>query len=171
VNPSGEKIAIGLQKMVDKVKKRWYIQVQDVKNRLVQNINIPEPVQGLRFIQEENSLIILSAGGVRVVKLDNIESLPKLIPLPSGHYIPGPGRVFYKSGKLLVVTEHTSIRQKGTNVWYLFAADPESAEMKQVAEGSRVRSHRSPGFSISSELGAREWPVLVTIQSVMDLNF
>lgn len=75
------------------------------------------------------------------------------------------------SGKLLVITERTSIRQKGTNVWYLFAADPESAEMKQVAEGSRVRSRRSPSFSMSSELGAREWPVLVTTQSVMDLNF
>lgn len=171
VNPSGEKIAIGLQQMVGKVKKRWYVQVQDLKSQLIQNINIPEPVQGLRFIQEENSLIILSAGGVRVVKLDNIESLPKLVPLPSGHYIPGPGRVFYMSGKLLVVTERASIRQKGTNVWYLFAADPERAEMKQVAEGARVRSRRSPGFSMSSELGAREWPVLVTIQSVMDLNF
>lgn len=170
ISPSGKLMAAGFEKTVEKSQKQWSVRIQDYSGQIIRSFNLPKVIQGLRIMPDENTLLISVSGGVYVVHLDKDVKLEKPVRLPSGFYIVSPGRIFFKSGKLIAVAEKPSKMQRGTSMWSLFLADMEEMEFKMVEEGETVKSRGSPGLSMSKEFGAEEWPSLVTPKSFKRLS-
>jgi len=169
VDTEGNTVVIAYEAPARKAEPRWHIEVVGRNAEVRAHIPLTEAVQGLRLADDGRVLLVLVPGGVRVFAADG-KRMVDLVRLPVGHYIAGPGRIHWRAGQLLAVTEQPVPTRKGSNTWYLASADPGAKEFRILAKGAVVKSRGSPAFSMAPELGAKEWPVLVVPEHIIKIN-
>jgi hypothetical protein len=169
VDADGQTIAVAYEDAAQKTGLRWQIQVFDRKAGVKAQIPLSDAVQGLRLAGDDPVLLVLVPGGVRVFSVDG-KRVIDMVRLPVDHYLAGPGRLYWRGGQLLAVTEQPVPTRKGSNTWYLVNAESGAKEFRVLAKGAVVKSRGSPAFSMAPELGAKEWPVLVVPEQVIKIN-
>ncbi len=166
----GTRIAYVTSKNKRTAKPVWDVYVENIKGEILDKFDMAEPVQGIRFIDENDTLVLLCLGGIRFFPLGEEQKLSPLFKVPEGYYIPDAGHIYLKSDKIFVVAEQSLQESKGWHRWALFSIDLNSGKSKLIREGEEILSRKSPALSISKELGAKELPVLVTPQKLIDFE-
>lgn len=168
----GKHRAYATQTRTNTGKSKFTLQIEKINGKRVWSSEFSRPIQSLRFSDEGKSLVVLSLGGVQLIKLSAEIQLSELYKIPNGYHVPGAGRIQIKSNNIFLVCEKPIKQNKGWNQWDLFKIDIKSGKTEKIKDGKKILNRHSPALSLSSEFGAIDLPVLVTPTKIIkfDLN-
>lgn len=172
VNANGKRIAYATQARTNTAKSRFTLHIEKVNGERVWTSDFYRLIQSLRFSEDDKSLVVLSLGGIQLIRLGTEIQLSELYKIPDGYQVPGAGRIQIKSDNIFIVGEKPIKENKGWNQWDLFKIDIKSGKSEKIKDGKKILNRHSPALSLSPEFGAIDLPVLVTPTKIIkfDLN-